>query len=124
MAGRSEKSGIINAPQYMCNLFTKTPPATSRNLRNTARDLRLPMKNSKNGQKWFSFRGAKWWSGLCAKCKQASSLYPFKEHLLYLYIDVASLEEHCKYVNNNNNKNNDDNYSNNMLVICVLHLLQ
>ena len=36
------------APQYMCNLFTKTPQLTSRNLRNTATDLRLPKKNSKN----------------------------------------------------------------------------
>ena len=70
------------APQYMCNLFTKTSQLTSRNLRNTATDLRLPKKNSKNGQKCFSFRGAKSWNGLTAECKQASSLNSFKESLV------------------------------------------
>ena len=35
------------APPYMCNLFTKTSQVSSRNLRNTATDLRLPKKNSK-----------------------------------------------------------------------------
>ena len=30
------------APQYMCNLFTKTSQLTSKNLRNTSSDLRLP----------------------------------------------------------------------------------
>ena len=67
------------APQYMCNLFTKTSQLTSRNLRNTATDLRLPKKNSKNGQECFSFRGARSWNGLTAECKQASSLYSFKQ---------------------------------------------
>ena len=47
------------APPYMCNLFTKTSQVSSRNLRNTATDLRLPKKNSKIGQKCFSFRGAR-----------------------------------------------------------------
>ena len=41
------------APQYMCNLFTKTSQLTSRNRRNTSTDLRLTKKNSKNGQKCF-----------------------------------------------------------------------
>ena len=67
------------APQYMCNLFTKTSQLTSRNLRNTATDLRLPKKNSKNGQKCFSFRGAKSWNGLSAESKLASSLNSFKQ---------------------------------------------
>ena len=72
------------APQYMCNLFTKTSQLTSMNLRNTATDLRLPKKNSKNGQKCFSFRGARSWNGLTAECKQASSLYSFKQCLVKL----------------------------------------
>ena len=72
------------APQYMCNLFTKTSQLTSMNLRNTATDLRLPKKNSKNGQKCFSFRGARSWNGLTAECKQASTLYSFKQCLVKL----------------------------------------
>ena len=66
---------------YMCNLFTKTSQVSSRNLRNTATDLRLPKKNSKNGQKCFSFRGARSWNGLTAELKQPSSLYSFKQSL-------------------------------------------
>ena len=69
------------ALRYTCNLFTKTSQLTSRNLRNTATDLRLPKKNSKDGQKCFSFRGARSWNGLTAECKQASSLYNFKQCL-------------------------------------------
>ena len=72
------------APQYMCNLFTKISQPTSRKLRNTATDLRLPKKNSKNGQKCFSFRGARSWNGLTAECEQASSLYSFKQCLFKL----------------------------------------
>ena len=50
------------APQYLCNLFTKNSVCSSRNLRNTETDFRLPKKNSANGQKCFSFRGAKLWN--------------------------------------------------------------
>ena len=62
------------APPYMRNLFTKTSQLTSHNLRNSATDLRIPKKNSTNGQKCFSFRGAKSWNGLTAECKQASTI--------------------------------------------------
>ena len=41
------------APKYMCNLFTKASQQSSRNLSNTAADLRLPKKNSENSQKYF-----------------------------------------------------------------------
>ena len=41
------------APQYLCNLFTKNSACSSRNLRNIETDLRLPKKNSANGQKCF-----------------------------------------------------------------------
>ena len=44
------------ALQYMCNLFTNTSSLTSRNLRNSATDLRIPKKKSTNGQKCFSFQ--------------------------------------------------------------------
>ena len=55
------------APQYMCNLFTRASQLTSRCLRNTLTDLRLPKKSSKTGQKCFSFRGAKAWNDLSAE---------------------------------------------------------
>ena len=41
------------APQYLRNLFTKNSACSSRNLRNTETDLRLPKKRSANGQKCF-----------------------------------------------------------------------
>ena len=69
------------APQYMRNLFTRNSACNSRSLRNSATDLRLPMKTSANGQKCFSFRGAKLWNSLPAETKQASSIDTFK-HLL------------------------------------------
>ena len=47
------------ALQYLCNLFTKNSGCFSHNLRNTETDLRLPKKKSANGQKLFSYRGAK-----------------------------------------------------------------
>ena len=65
------------APQYLCNLFTKTSACSSRSLRNTETDLRLPKKRSANGQKCFSFRGAKLWNSLPAESKKASSLGGF-----------------------------------------------
>ena len=66
------------APQYMSNLFTKTSQLTSRNLRNSATDLRVPKKTSTNGQKCFSFRGTKSWNGFSAEHKNASTIYKFK----------------------------------------------
>ena len=60
------------APQYMCNLFTRASQLTSRCLRNTLTDLRLPKKNSKTGQKCFSFRGATAWNDLSAEGKLTS----------------------------------------------------
>ena len=69
------------APQYMRNLFIRNSACNSRCLRNTATDLRLPMKTSANGQECFSFRGAKLWNSLPAETKQASSINTFK-HLL------------------------------------------
>ena len=68
------KSLSYLAPQYLCNLFTKNSACSSRSLRNTETDLRLPKKRSANGQKCFSFRGAKLWNSLPAESKKASSL--------------------------------------------------
>ena len=42
---------------------------------------RLPLKKSTNGQRCFSFRGAKLWNGLSAGSKQATSLYTLKKSI-------------------------------------------
>ncbi len=47
------------APHYMENLFKRNSEFSSRSLRNTETDLRIPKKISTNGQRCFSFRGAK-----------------------------------------------------------------
>ena len=73
------------APQYMCNLFTRASQLTSRYLRNTLTDLRLPMKNSNTGQNCFSFRGAKAWNDLSAEGKLTSFLASFKKILHSIY---------------------------------------
>ena len=66
-------------PPYLCDLFTKNSTSSSYVLRNTVTDLKLPKKMSCNGQRWFSYRGAKMWTDLPAKTKQASSLNVFKK---------------------------------------------
>ena len=66
------------APQYLCDLFIRNSHCSSYSLRNTGTDLRLPMKRSNNGQKCFSYRGAKLWNSLSAESKQATSLHSFK----------------------------------------------
>ena len=69
------------ASQYMSNLFTRNSACSSRNLRNTKTDLRLPKKTSANGQKCFSYRGAKLWNSLSAEIKQAPSFAVFKQNI-------------------------------------------
>ena len=67
------------APQYLSSLFKRNSQCSTRCLRNTETDLRVPKKTSANGQKCFSFRGAKLWNSLSAESKQASSLNSFKK---------------------------------------------
>ena len=50
------KSLSIQAPQYIRSLFQRNSECSSRDLRNTATDLRLPMSTSLNGQKRFPYR--------------------------------------------------------------------
>ena len=69
------------APKYLCELFNKNIVCSSRNLRNTNTDVRLPKKNTAKGQKAFSFRGAKIWNSLSTEAKLAPSLYKFKGHV-------------------------------------------
>ena len=61
------------APQYLSSLFKRNSQCSTRCLRNTETDLRIPKKTSANGQKCFSFRGAKLLNSLSAESKQASS---------------------------------------------------
>ena len=69
------------APQYLCGLFAKNSECSTRTLCNTGTDVSLPKNNSANGQKCFSFRGAKLWNSLSAESKQASSLNNFKKSI-------------------------------------------
>ena len=69
------------APQCLCDLFTQNSLCSSYSLRNMGTDVRLLMKKSTNGQKFFSYRGAKLWNSLSAESKQATSLYSFNNKL-------------------------------------------
>ena len=71
------------APRYICNLFQRNSGCSSRDLGNTATDLRLPMNTSLNGQKRFSYRGAKFSNALANEVKQAPSLSVFKKKHLF-----------------------------------------
>ena len=59
------------APRYLCELFNKNSSCSSRNLHNTNTDVRLPKKNTTQGQKAFSFRGAKIWNSHSTETKLA-----------------------------------------------------
>ena len=69
------------APQYLCDFFTKNSSQSIHSLRNTETDLRLPLKRTSNGQKCFSYRGAKLWNSLSTESKQAPSLNIFKQSI-------------------------------------------
>ena len=58
------------APTYLSTLFTRNSAREIVNLRNRETDLLAPRMKTSNGQKAFSFRGAKVWNEL----KQASPL--------------------------------------------------
>ena len=69
------------APQYLSSPFKRNSQCSTRCLRNTETDLRVPKKTTANGQKSFSFRGAKLWNSLSAESKLASSLNSFKKSI-------------------------------------------
>ena len=66
------------APKYLCDIFTKNTVNATRSIQNTNTDLRLPLRSSANGQKCFSFRGAKCCNGLSTEAKQTTSIKAFK----------------------------------------------
>ena len=65
----------------MTKLFTKYSDDRERTLRSTETDLRLPLLKTANGQKAFSYRGAKLWISLQREAKLAPSLKTFKEQI-------------------------------------------
>ena len=67
------------APQCLSSLFKRNSQCSTRCLRNTETDMRVPKKTSVNSQKCLSFRGAKLWNSLSAESKQASSLNSLKK---------------------------------------------
>ena len=69
------------APAYMTKLFTKYSDDRERTLRSTETDLRLPLLKTANGQKAFSYRGAKLWNSLRREAKLAPSLKTFKKQI-------------------------------------------
>ena len=76
------KSLNNQAPQYICNLFQRNSDCSSRDLRNTTTDLRLPMYTSPYGQKSFSYRRAMLWNNIAIGVKHAPSFSVFQQRLL------------------------------------------
>ena len=66
------------APDYLSEIFTKNSACSRKNLRNTATDLQVPLMKTCNGQRAFSYRGARVWNHLDLELKQASSFKAFK----------------------------------------------
>ena len=59
------------AQHHLHDLFTRNIKPPSYELCNTATDLRIPKRNTANGQKGFSFQGAKLWNSLPTELKTA-----------------------------------------------------
>ena len=62
------------APEYLSEMFTKCSENSHMNLRNTESDRRVPLMRTKNGQKFFSYRGARLWNLLSSDAKMAPSI--------------------------------------------------
>ena len=66
------------ALHYLIDLFTRNSHSSSHNLRNTDSKVQILKKKTSNGQKCFSYRGAKVWNSLRRHAKQGSSISCFK----------------------------------------------
>ena len=66
-----------DAPSYMSDIFTKVNVSTTRSLRNSDYDLRVPFLRTTTGQRCFSYQDAKVWNGLSEKTKNTSTLKNF-----------------------------------------------
>ena len=69
------------APEYMQLMFTKLSENTSRSLRNTDTDLRIPRFAISYGQRSFSYRGVTVWNKLSTEIKNAPH-WLFSKNLL------------------------------------------
>ena len=69
------------APEYMQSMFMKLSEYSSRSLRNTNTDLRIPSFTTSYGQRSFSYRGVTVWNKLSTEIKNSHALATFK-HLL------------------------------------------
>ena len=69
-------------PDYLRKLFIKCSDERERVLRSSDTDVKLPLLKTINGQKAFSFRGAKIWNSLEKETKSAPSMKIFKKQLL------------------------------------------
>ena len=72
-------SSVIPPLALMVQTFMVRNKESIKCLIKRSTDLRLPKKKSANGQKCFSYRGAKIWNSLLAESKTASSLDGFKK---------------------------------------------
>ena len=59
------------APNYLSTSFERFSQNIIKEFRNTKTDLKLPLLNTSNGQKCFSYRGARLWKNLSANVKRA-----------------------------------------------------
>ena len=69
------------APDYLSDLFIRNSDRNIISLRNADTDLLEPFMKTSNGQKAFSFSGAKIWNELSREAKQAPSLSSFKNKI-------------------------------------------
>ena len=58
------------APDYLSTLFERLSQNIIKELRNTKTDLKLPLLKTSNGQKCFSYRGARLWNNLSDNVKK------------------------------------------------------
>ena len=75
-------NGLV--PMYLSNLFSSNSTRNTVYLRNSERDLRVPLFKTANGQKSFAYRGAHLWSNLESEVKKSPSLFVFNHQLLLL----------------------------------------
>ena len=69
------------APDYLSELLIRNSDRNIISLRNADTDLLVPFMKTSNGQKAFSFSGAKIWNELSREAKQAPSLSSFKNKI-------------------------------------------
>ena len=97
------KSLNKQAPQCIYNLFQRNSQCSSRNLRNTVTDLRLPISTSLNGQKSFFYLAAKLGNTLAREIKQATFQFSSKSFFIMktvIKIILSSSTLEIFYLNN------------------------